>query len=313
MLNNNLLKYTFTVFTPTYNRQKTLKRVYESLVRQTYRDFEWIIIDDGSTDNTILLVNEWIKQKQFKIRYYIQNNMHKFYCIIKAVELSNGRFFIVADSDDAFVPNTLEILNKAYLEIPEKKKVIFSGVWCRCVDQVGNEIGDKFPTSPYDSNVPKVYLKDGITGEKWGFTKTKLLKSLSFSEKYFNNGYIPEGVIWNKLADMGYKTRFIDNCLRVYFIGESGDSIMQNRNIRKNSFGVIEYSLLLFNDYGKYFWGNIRLFIINMILYICCSRFQNVGVVKQIQRIEKKWFKILFIILIPLSFIVFIIRYREKK
>lgn len=61
-----------TVFTPTYNRSQLLQRLYESLVKQTYRDFEWIIVDDGSTDNTEEIVSEWCAD--FSIRYYWKNN-----------------------------------------------------------------------------------------------------------------------------------------------------------------------------------------------------------------------------------------------
>lgn len=63
-------QYLFTVFTPTYNRAHTLHRVYNSLKVQTYRDFEWLIIDDGSTDNTHELIEQWQAEKQFSIRVY---------------------------------------------------------------------------------------------------------------------------------------------------------------------------------------------------------------------------------------------------
>ena len=71
-------KPTVTILTPTYNRAHTLPRVFESLQKQTYKDFEWLVIDDGSTDHTKELVEEFQKNSEFKIRYYHHENQHKF-------------------------------------------------------------------------------------------------------------------------------------------------------------------------------------------------------------------------------------------
>ena len=66
--------YTITVFTPTYNRANLLKRGYEALKRQSLKDFEWLIVDDGSTDNTREVVNSWIEANQIPIRYIYKEN-----------------------------------------------------------------------------------------------------------------------------------------------------------------------------------------------------------------------------------------------
>ncbi len=61
-------QYTFTVFTPTYNRAHLLYRTYNSLRKQTYRDFEWLIVDDGSTDGTETLIKQWSQEAEFSIK-----------------------------------------------------------------------------------------------------------------------------------------------------------------------------------------------------------------------------------------------------
>ena len=92
--------YTFTVFTPTYNRAATLARVYESLQRQTFTDFEWIIVDDGSTDETAELVQQWRSESSFPIRYIWQPNQGKHVAFNRGVELARGELFLPHDSDD---------------------------------------------------------------------------------------------------------------------------------------------------------------------------------------------------------------------
>lgn len=101
-------KYTFTVFTPTYNRWHTLHRVYYSLSSQTFKDFEWLIVDDGSTDDTKNLVQNWQKKSKFTIRYYYQPNLGKTAALNRGVKLALGKLFLILDSDDGCIPKALE-------------------------------------------------------------------------------------------------------------------------------------------------------------------------------------------------------------
>lgn len=99
----------FTVFTPTYNRAYILHKLYESLLRQTKKDFEWLVVDDGSTDDTESLVQKWIKEGSLNIRYYKQENQGKHIAINKALELAKGEYLITIDSDDYIEDNCIEV------------------------------------------------------------------------------------------------------------------------------------------------------------------------------------------------------------
>src|ERR1700687_2026026 len=103
-------RYTFTVFTPTYNRAGTLPRVYESLRLQTFRDFEWLVVDDGSKDNTEELIKEWQAKAEFPIRYIRPQNQGKPAATNRATQEAQGEFIATVDSDDACVPESLERL-----------------------------------------------------------------------------------------------------------------------------------------------------------------------------------------------------------
>ena len=86
-------KYTFTVFTPTFNRAHTLHRVYDSLRAQTFRSFEWLIVDDGSTDNTARLIEEWKTAGHFPIRYVYQRHAGAHFAINRGVQEALGELF----------------------------------------------------------------------------------------------------------------------------------------------------------------------------------------------------------------------------
>src|SRR5262249_2422136 len=98
----------FTVFTPTYNRAHTLHRVFDSLCAQTLRDFEWLVIDDGSSDSTRELIDNWTKSAHFTIRYIKQDHSGKHIAHNCAVREARGQFFLTLDSDDACTPQALE-------------------------------------------------------------------------------------------------------------------------------------------------------------------------------------------------------------
>lgn len=89
-----------TIFTPTYNRAYILPMLYNSLCEQTCQDFEWLIVDDGSTDNTWELIEKWMHEERVEIRYFFQENSGKMMAHNKAVQESNSELFMCVDSDD---------------------------------------------------------------------------------------------------------------------------------------------------------------------------------------------------------------------
>lgn len=108
-----------TVFTPSYNRAYCLPRLYISLKTQTYIDFEWLIIDDGSFDDTEQLVREWLQTPMSFIRYYKQENGGKHRAINRAVALAKGDLFFIVDSDDYLPSDSLKQLSYYYEQIKE--------------------------------------------------------------------------------------------------------------------------------------------------------------------------------------------------
>ena len=214
-------KYTFTVFTPTYNRAYTLDRVYNSLKNQSYKNFEWLVVDDGSTDDTKELIAKWKQVSNFDIRYILKENGGKNTALNIGVNEAKGDLFLILDSDDRCVPMTLERFKFHWDNIPRKNKNQFSGVSVLCQDKNGEVVGNKYPKNKIDISPITLRSKYGIKGEKWGFHKTEIFKEFPFPE-IPNEKYIPEGIIWNRMA-LKYKVRHVNEALRIYEF--SGDGI----------------------------------------------------------------------------------------
>lgn len=204
----------FTVFTPTYNRAHTLSRVYESLRSQTFRDFEWLIIDDGSTDDTAKVVSEWVMSADFPIRYIYQDHQHKKAAHNRAVSEARGELMVVLDSDDRCVPDALETFERYWKTIARNERHEFWCVCALCMDEDGSIIGDRFPGREWvDSNSLEMRYRHKVRGEKWGAMCVHILRRYPFPSDL--PGLVPEGVVWGEIAKC-YKTRFFNEPLRVY-------------------------------------------------------------------------------------------------
>lgn len=293
-------KYRFTVFTPTYNRSKTLPRLFESLEKQTFKDFEWLIIDDGSSDQTLQVVNAFKQKAGFPIRYFFQENTHKFLTLIKAVHLADGEFFYTVDSDDEIDSKAMEILHNTWLNIPETQRLNFSGVTGLCEDQYGSLIGSCFPTDPFDSDSLETYVRYRIKGEKSGFQKTELLRDFNFRSEYGSNGYIPEGILWVGLANRGFKTRYINKVIRKYYVDE-GPSIMTTASFTSNAFGTFQFTQLFLNSYKPYFWKNIPLVVGQVRKYTASGWYLNHTTYELFVRLNSFIIRLLLILTLPIS------------
>ena len=115
---------------------------------QTCRDFEWIVIDDGSSDKTAALVREWQREARFPITYRYHANRGKHVSVNQAVALARGELFLIADSDDRFFPEAMELFKESWEQIPVKRRLEFTGVTGLCTYDDGKIVGDYFPSDP---------------------------------------------------------------------------------------------------------------------------------------------------------------------
>lgn len=259
-------------FTPTYNRAHTLHRVYEALNKQTFRDFEWIIIDDGSTDNTKEVVDSFIETSDFNIRYYKQENNHKFVTVFKGVELAKGKFFILGDSDDSFDHDSFEKLINYWNNAP--KNTAFVSVLAK--DENGHIDGNKFPDSEISMSIFDMRYKYKVKGDKWGLSTTEIYKKIPIDlEKYKHKGFIPEGVYQYYFDTFG-NHYCINDPLRNY-IRDDGDSISLSNTYYsdQNAFGLAENFKTFINVYSNKKWQYPKVVFRNLVGYLIFSSKYN--------------------------------------
>lgn len=235
----------FTVFTPVYNRRNTLHRPFNSLQAQTIQDFEWIVIDDGSTDNPQPVLEEFARKANFPMRVYSQPNQGKHIAWNYASKIAQGELCVQLDSDDACVPETLETFARIWHSIPSMERAAFSGINVLCRDpETRKPIGDPFPDSPIDTNNLDLALVYNITGEHWGCVRVDLLRQYPFPDTDVST-CIPEDVVWFRLART-YKVRCVNVPLREYF--QDQDNALTRRHLGKR------------NLYGDWYWNTSLLF-----------------------------------------------------
>lgn len=301
-----MIPYKFTVFTPTYNRAHTLHRVYESLHAQTFRDFEWLVIDDGSMDKTKEMIQKWQNESSFVIRYFYQKNQGKHIAFNYAVSLAQGEFFLPADSDDRFSENALSEFYQTWLSI--KDKALYSGVTALCADAMTKTIiGDQFPEDCFDSTTLETTYMHKIRGEKWGFHRTEILKHFPFP-KIENSKFIPESFVWTVIARQ-YKTRYINRVLRYYY--QHASSLTHQRC--EHSAGLLAWYLFDLNvnfDYLCMDAKNLFKCLVNIGRMQLISQYSIFAVIK---RIVHPLRKLLFIGCYPLAYGYYLVKDKRTK
>lgn len=189
-----MIKY--TIFTPTYNRAHLLPKVYDSICAQQSRDFEWLIINDGSTDNTEEVVKSFVDEGKIKIRYVKQANGGKHRAFNRAIQEASSEWFVCIDSDDPLVPEAIANMDKAIAMIEGNDDV--AGIVGVCVTPAGERIG-YVPGDYLYSNTIECRDRYHLQCEPEVY-KLSLLKQYRFPE-FEGEKFITEAVVFDKLTE----------------------------------------------------------------------------------------------------------------
>lgn len=193
-----------SILTPTYNRGKLLLPLYESLKNLTFEDFEWLIVDDGSEDDTEQYALSWIahniQNAEFPIRYIKKSNGGKHTAINRGVREANGELILILDSDDTLPADSLATIAHYYEQCKGYKDC--AGVCGLMAHHDGQLIGTGFPKDPmYESALQFRYAKKGnVTGDLLEVYKTSVMREFPFPE-IENEKFCPESLVWNRIAN----------------------------------------------------------------------------------------------------------------
>ena len=264
----------FTVFTPVYNRKEFLPQIYQSLLNQKYKDFEWVIVDDGSSDGTKDLVNDLIERNEIDIKYYYKENGGKHTAINLGVQKAKGKLFIIIDSDDVLVDNALEIIHEQWVTVQNNNEL--SGIVGLSAYKNGEIVGSLFPSEIWDVHFSDIYHKYHLKGDKSVAFKTAVLKEFPFPEKEGVN-FVFEAVVWHEMAKK-YKVRCINRIIQIVEYQQSGlsDSSYKKwyiKGLAFSYFNLIKKNTHPFLKYPKVFlWDYIYLVLYSLLLkgnYFC--------------------------------------------
>ncbi|MDR3272041.1 MAG: glycosyltransferase family 2 protein [Flavobacteriaceae bacterium] len=293
-------KIEISIITPSYNRAHTLERVFNSLKSQTFQNFEWIVIDDGSTDETREIVKDFIEKASFPIQYYKQENKHKFYSIFIGIKLAKGEYISLMDSDDKFLPDALGKLYNQMKQLPKNKK--FYGVTGLLQYEDGTIVGEKFPQSPLDSFIFEMRYKYKVRGDKWGMGFKNVYNELQINlEDYENKGFIPESVYQYQFDALGYKTRFV-NEVYGFYVNDTADAVSLGNNFysEKNSFGLTENYKVFINSYKNRFLSYPKTYFKNFTAYLLFGIKDGRNLSELLKGISGTGLKIGMVLLYPL-------------
>lgn len=191
-----------TIVTPAYNRASLLPRLYDSLCRQTCKHFEWLIIDDGSTDDTRQVVEKFMEEKPaFKIEYHYKDNGGKHTALNVAFQTVETELLIVVDSDDLLTADAVETIEKDWAAAKTKglSKQICGIGYLRGFDD-NKVIGDKYSRDKFIGNFIDERYNHGTKGDKAEVWVTECLRPFRFPE-YAGERFISESVAWIWLAE----------------------------------------------------------------------------------------------------------------
>lgn len=256
---------TITVVTPTYNRANELEKAFNSLKEQTEKDFEWLVIDDGSTDNTEDVIKDFKKETNFDISYYKQDNQGKHIALNIAFKKVKTELLMILDSDDCLTRTAIEEILLIHNKYKDDDKVVAYVFQKGKLNAPTERITQVFKKEEFIDNYNTYIINKEIKGDKEEVFKTKILKNYSYPQ-YLGEKFVGEGVLWSKIShnyDMVFCNKIIYLC--EYLDGgltKSGRSFRM-KNPQGGKYHAEEYL-------DKRYKNKIR--IKNAILYLVYSK-----------------------------------------
>ena len=277
----------FTIFIPTFNRAHTLPRAFKSIGNQTFRDFEAVIIDDGSTDGTGPLVEEWRKKVDFPVTYHWQPNQGKHIAHNRALGFAKGELTVILDSDDMLAPKALETFKKHWDQIPGESREGYAGIEGLCAHMKGGEIaGTPFPFDVMDSTYFEIRKKFKVGGDKKSAVRTELLRKFPFPH-FPGERHIRPSILWKRLS-REYRFRYIN--IIVQFIEYQDQGLSADRfPLRINNPLGFRYYFLEETNYNWRHYGLSDRFR-NCSRYVRYSLHAGFGLRRQLAEIDHPLF-----------------------
>lgn len=223
-----------TIFTPSYNRARQLPRLYESLLAQDCFDFEWLIVDDGSSDDTAQVVQAFTDNGKFPVHYCFKENGGKHTAYNLALEQAAGEWFFCVDSDDYLAPNAVADILKAAGTLEDMQ-----GIIAYKQTQEGTRLSDPFPVGVSACKMHALSLQYGCSGEFSLVFATELAKKYPFPV-FAGERFVTESVVYDRI-DGEAELYLLPKVLTICEYQADGYSQNANAVMKKNPTGYCLY------------------------------------------------------------------------
>ncbi len=296
--------FTFTVYTGTRNRAHTLERPYNSLRSQTFRDFEWLVVDNDSTDGTPELIARWQVEADFPIRYIRHANRGHHGSSNVAVQEARGELFLTIDSDDGAVPTALERFKAIWDDIPDDRRDRYSAVTALAVDEHGKPTGDRFPIDILDSNTTEMRYRYKVIGEKWGFQRTDVMRTHPYPTIPGYTGMMSSHIVWGAIGRK-YLTRYVNEYLGIVYFDQPDTLTKGVLNPRRDALGERMEAGAVIDDHLRYFRYAPLDYYLKAAKYSRSALWADEGLRKQLRLLHRPAARLLWLAALPVGVAVY--------
>lgn len=297
----------FTVFTTAFNRPDELKRLYFSLLKQTYRDFVWLIVDDSTDDLVKGVVEGFISEGRIEIRYHKQEHRGRYWAQKTGFAFVDTPFMVDIDDDDELTDDCLEVLAKEW-EGVEKEGRKEIGVICGlCVDEEGHVVSYHDERPFFDTNYIDLEWKQKRPSENLVSRKLEVIKNVDIfcdEGKWLADqvALVRESVLWNRVARK-YNMRYVNHPMRVYHT-ESTNRLSSPVFDQQKCIDYVYSNGTLLNELRDRLWENPKDLVKYVAEYVACGAAIRISFKELVAHLEGLALKAIAILLYPAGLII---------
>lgn len=303
--------YKISVVTACYKSVPFLERIYSSLKKQSFKNIEWITVNDCSPDNTLAMLHQLKDKGELDMNIInLAQNTRAVGAMAEGIKHATGDFTLILDHDDELLDNAILPMLEIWDKMNEQTNTALYGIWGRCIDECGKQIGKSIESTPLIRTNAQLFHKYKLRGE-WGISlfKTSVLKEFYVFENNIKG--CTNGIIWNRMGQQ-FSSVLTNIFLRRYYTIVPG-SMMQAKTVavpRAMARQEAEY----LNSNGKFFINDAIFFLKKIIIYLKYNYHSGQSLLAGISNLKDNFFKLLSVLLIPV-FVYVVLRdkfFKEK-
>ena len=296
-----------TVFTTACNRPNELKRLYNSLLRQTYRDFVWLIIDDSTDDRVEHVVESLRDSEEIRIEYHRQEHRGRYWTQKAGFALVDTPYMVDIDDDDELTEDCLEVLAREWERVEKEGRKDIGVICGLCVDEEGHVVSYHDECSFFDTNYIELEWKQKRPSENLVSRKLEVIKNVDIfcdDGKWLADqvALVRESVLWNRVARM-YNTRYVNHPMRVYHT-ESTNRLSTPLFDQQKCIDYVYSNGTLLNELRDRLWENPKDLVKYVAEYVACGAAVHISFKELVAHLEGLTLKTIAILLYPAGLIV---------